>query len=97
VRRAGLLETLEQVLDRRAHARVGVECHVVELVIHQSDWEADAQLAAGGLGEQPALQPGADEVQLRLGHRALQAEQQAVVDRPRVIQTVLVADQRARQ
>ena len=66
VRRAGLLEALEQVRERAAHFGVGVECHVAELVIGQTDGQPDAQLAAGGLGEQPALQAGADEVQLCL-------------------------------
>ena len=97
VRRAGLLEALEQVRDRAAHFGVGVECHVAELVICEADGQPDAQLAAGGLGQQPALEPGADEVKLGLGDRALQAEQEPVVDLARVIETVLVADQRPRQ
>ena len=97
VRRAGLLEAFEQVRDRAAHLGVGVECHVAELVIGQADGQPDAQLAAGGLGEQPALQPCADEVKLRLGDRAFETEQEPVVDRARVIEPVLVADQRARQ
>jgi hypothetical protein len=97
VRGAGLLKAAEQVLDSRSHARVRVECHVAELVIGQADRQPDAQLAAGGLGEQPALQASADEVKLRLADRALQPEQQPVIDRAWVIEPVLVADQRARQ
>ena len=71
VRGPGLLKAAEQVLDRRAHAGVRVERDVPELVIVKADRQPDAQLAAGGLGEQPALQPGADEVKLRLADRAL--------------------------
>ena len=97
VRGAGLLKASEQVLDRRAHARVRVERDVPELVIGKADRQPDAQLAAGGLREQPALQPGADEVKLRLADRAFEPEQEAVVDRSWVIEPVLVADQRARQ
>jgi hypothetical protein len=66
VRRASLLERLEQVRERAAHFSVWVERHVVQLVIGQADGQPHAQLAAGGLGQQPALQAGADEVKLRL-------------------------------
>jgi hypothetical protein len=71
VRRAGPLKAAEQVRDRGAHARVRVKRDVPQLVIGQADRQPDAQLAAGGLREQPALQAGADEVKLRLGDRAL--------------------------
>jgi hypothetical protein len=97
VRRAGLLEALEQVRDRPAHFGVRVERHVAQLVIGQPDRQPDAQLAAGGLGEQSALKAGADEVQLGLRDRAFEAEQQPVVDLAGVIEAVLVADQRPRQ
>ena len=74
VRGAGLLEAAEQVLDRRTHARVRVGRDVPQLVIGKADRQPDAQLAAGGLRQQPALQPGADEVKLGLGDRAFQPE-----------------------
>ena len=48
----------------------------------EPDREMHHQLAARGLVAQPAVQPGADQVQLRLAHRALQTEQQPVVEVP---------------
>jgi len=97
VRRAGLLEALEQVRERAAHFGVGVERHVPELVIDQADRQPDTKLAAGGLREQPALQRGADEVKLCLADSAFETEQQPVVDRAWVIKPVLVADQRPKR
>ena len=55
---------------------------------------ASAQLAAGGLVADPALQPGPQHVQLRLAHGALQPQQQPVVERARVVEPVGVGDQR---
>jgi len=48
-----------------------------------------------GLGELAAAQPRADEVQLGLCHRAVEAEQEPVVELARVIEPVLIADERA--
>ena len=71
---AGPLKVLEQVFKCAAYLRVRVECHIAELVIGKSDGEPDAQLAAGGLRQQPALQSGTDEVKLGLRDRALEPE-----------------------
>jgi hypothetical protein len=92
--RTGRLERLEQVGERLAHAGVGIERDSAGGVIDQPDGQAHGELPAPGLGEQSALQSGADEVQLGLGDRALEAQQQPVVDRAWVIEAVLVADQR---
>jgi hypothetical protein len=80
-----------------ADAGVGIEHDVAGGVIDQPDGQAHGELPAPGLGQDPALQPRADEVQLGLADRAFEAEQQPVVDRAGVIEAVLVADQRARQ
>ena len=96
-RRSGPGECCEQVTQRVLNGAVGVKHDVPGRVIDQADGERHRKLAAAGLGQDPALQPGADEVQLGLGHRALQAEQQAVVEVGRVIEPVLVADQRSRE
>ena len=49
-----------------------------------------------GLVAQPAVQPRADQVQLGLGHRALQPEQQPVVEVAPANRPVRVGDQRRR-
>jgi hypothetical protein len=96
-RRPGSLEGLKQVAQRLLHGRVGIEHDLAARILHQPDRERHRQLAAAGLGQDPALQPGADEVKLRFGHRALEPEQEPVVEIGRVIEPVLVADQRAGQ
>ena len=83
--------------DRALHTGVGIEHDLAGRILDQSDRERHRQFATAGLGQDPALQPGADEVKLGFGHRALEAEQQPVVEVGRVIQPVFVADQRPRQ
>ena len=80
----------QRVLD----GAVGIEHDLAGRVGHQPDRQRHRQLAAARLGQDPALQAGADEVQLRLAHRALESEQQSVVEVGRVIEAVLVEDQR---
>ena len=83
------------VCDRAAHRLVGVEQDLaLFLAPDQPDRQRLAQLSARGLVADPALQPRAQHVQLGLAHRALQPEQQPVVERARVIQPVGVADHR---
>ena len=72
---AGAGEDGEQVADRLPHAEVGVEHDLVARVVDQPDWQPHLQLAAAGLGQLPAAQPGPNEVQFGLAHRAFQAEQ----------------------
>ena len=88
-------EAGEHRADRATDLLVGVEADLaVGLAPHEPDRQAPAQLASGGLAADSAFQPGAQHVQLRLAHRALQAKHQPVVERPRVIQAIAVADQR---
>ena len=67
------------------------------LVAVQPDRQREPQLAALGLVPKPAVQPRADQMQLRLRHRALQPQQQPVVEIGRRIDAVDVGDQRACQ
>ena len=87
-------EAGEHRADRATDLLVGVEADLaVGLAPDEPDRQAPAQLASGGLAADSAFQPGAQHVQLRLAHRALQAKHQPVVERPRVIQAIAVADQ----
>lgn len=65
-RRAGPLERLEKVAQRLLHGAVGIEHNVARRVIDQADRQRQGQLAAARLGEDAALQPRTDEVQLGL-------------------------------
>jgi hypothetical protein len=80
-----------------ARAAVGIEDDATGGVVDQPDRQRGLQLAAARLGQDAALQPGADEVQLGLAHRAFEAEQQPVVEVGGIVEPVLVADQRPRQ
>src|SRR6516165_2206649 len=85
------------MLQRLLHALVGVECDLAGRVVDESDRQRRLELAAAGLGEDAAAQASAEEVQLRLGHRALEAEQEAVVEVAGVVEAVLVEDQGLRE
>jgi hypothetical protein len=62
--RSGRLELREQPADRGAHRRIGVEHDVAGGVITQPGREPHRELAAGGLGQQPAAHPGLQVMQL---------------------------------
>ena len=93
-RRAGALEGGEQVAERLLDALVGVERDLAGGVGDEPDRQRQRQLAAAGLGEDAPAQARAQEVQLRLRHLPLEPEQQPVVELARVVEAVLVQDQR---
>ena len=73
--RPKLGEPIEDRLDRAAHRLVRVKQDLAILLApHKPDRQRLAQLTARCLVADPALQPGAEHVQLRLRHRAFQAE-----------------------
>src|SRR5206468_491388 len=57
------------------------------------DGQRGDQFPAAGLGQDPAAQPGPDEVQFGLAHLAFHAQQEPVVEVAGVVEAVLVADQ----
>ena len=63
----------------------------------EADRQGQRELAAARLVEDAAAQARAQHVQLRLAHRALEAEQQPVVEVRRVVDAVLVQDERVGQ
>ena len=76
-RRAELGEPPEHGRDRLHHRLVGAEYDLVVVVIVEPDRETLAQLTTGGLVAQAGGQPGPDQMQLGLAHRALQARGRA--------------------
>jgi len=76
---------------------VGGKRDLTCVVAVQADRQDQLQLASRRLVAQPALQPGADQVQLGFGHRALQPEQQSIVEIRRRVDAVGVGDQRRGQ
>ena len=81
--------------DGAADGGVGVEDDVAGGVVGQPDRQRGDQLAAAGLGHDPAAQPGPDEMQFCFRHLPFHAQQQPVVEVTGVIEAVFVADQRA--
>ena len=65
----------------------------VLLAVDETDRQTPAQLAFGGLVADPALQPGPQRVQLGFRHGPLEAEHEAVVEPPGVVDAVAVSDQ----
>src|SRR5271154_5801062 len=90
VRRADPGEGLEEVRDRLAHLRVRVEGDSAALVVDEAGWKDASILTPPDLIQDPATQSRLQDVELRLAHCPLQAEQQSVVEVRRVVHTVLV-------
>ena len=80
--RPGGLEGGEQVPQRALDGGVGVEDDVPGGVVDQADGQRHDELAAAGLGELPAAQPGPDEMELGLREGALKAQEESVVEVP---------------
>ncbi len=95
--RTGAGEGGEQPLQAMLHVPDGVEHERAVAVVDQPHGRAHLQLAAARLVQDPALQTCTQHVQFGLAHRALEPEQQSVVEVRRVVHAVLVADQRGRQ
>ena len=64
-------------------------------VVDQAGRQRGDQLAAAGLGQHPAAQPGPYEMELSFGHLPFHAQKQAVVKMAGVVKAVFVADQGA--
>ena len=88
-------ELVERGRDDAGDRLIGVEADLpVGLAPDQADRQAAAQLAAGGLVLDAALQPGPEHVELRLGHDAHQPQDEPVVEQRRMVDAVGVGDQR---
>jgi len=88
---------LKHTLDRVTDLLVGAQDDTVALVAIKPDRQMHHQLAARSLVAQPSVQPRADQVQLGLRHRALQPQQQPVVEIARRIDPIGIGDQRPGQ
>ena len=74
---------------------VGVEADLpVSLTPDQAHGKPAAQLAAGGLVPDPAFQPRTQHMQLTLGHDALHAQDEPVVEQRRMVDAISIGNQR---
>ena len=93
--RAELGEALEDRADGAGDGLIGMEEDFTILFSpNEADRQTATQFPASGLVADAAVEPGANDVQLRFAHRALEAEQQAIVEQRRMIDAVVVADER---
>ena len=60
-------ERAKEQTQRLLHLGVGMEHHLPDVVVHQPNWQSDAQLTAASLREQAPLHPRPQQVQLRFG------------------------------
>ena len=87
-------EAVEDGADRAGDGGIGVEADLaVALAPDQADRQTPPQLAAGRLIANATVEPGAQDVQLGLGHRALEPQHQTIVEGGGMIDTIGVADQ----
>ena len=76
---------------------VGVEGQPAAGFAYIADRRVVEQLAAAGLVQSPLVHPEAQEVELGLAHDTLQTQEQTVVEVGRVVQAIVVAQQRPEQ
>ena len=76
---------------------VGVQGQPAAGFAHVADRRVVEQLAAAGLVQPPFVHPDAEEMQLGLAHDPLETQEQTVVEVRRVIQAIVVAQERPEQ
>jgi hypothetical protein len=86
-------EGFEEQVHTGAHARIRVADDAAHGIMHQAHRERHPELPAAGLVEDAALQPGAKDVEFRFAHRALEPQEQPVVELRRMVHPVLIQDE----
>ena len=79
--------------DPALDLEVGVLDDPLQGIADQADGQGQGQLAASCLVEEPGGQATADRVQLQFRDLALEAQEQAAVDRGRVVDPVAIGDE----
>ena len=93
----GLLEQTEHALHGAAYFVVGIHDDAALVVVAKAHRQGESQLTLLRLVQLAAQEAPAQEMQLRLGHRALQAKQQSVVEVPGVVAAIRIDHQRVGQ
>ena len=90
----GPLEGLEEQTHRRLHLGVRIEDDTILRVMHKADGHHLLEFAAAGAAQDAAPQARLEHMQFRFAHRALQAQQQAIVEVRRIVQAIFIEDER---
>src|SRR4051794_27896540 len=91
------LEGLEDQAQRLLHLLVGIEDHLAGGVIDQTGGRPGAELAGSGLLQLAPQEPRSDPVQLGGAHGPFDPQEQSVVVLSRIIDAILVDDERVGQ
>lgn len=75
------------------HLPVWVELHLAVCDVDEADGQSQLQLSAADLGHVSAMHSRAQHMQLGFTHRALQAQEQPVIEMHWVVDAILVQDQ----
>lgn len=87
-------ESVKDGADGADDGFVGMETNIpVGFAPDKADGESSAEFAASGLVADASVKAGAQDVEFRLGHGALEAEDQSIVKIGGVIETVAVGDE----
>jgi hypothetical protein len=92
-RRSGSLEGVKQQAQGALNLLVRIQDQSSGGIVSETNRRSDEQFPTSGFVENPALQPGAQHVQLGFTHGSFQTEQQSVVKVGWIVETVLVQDQ----
>lgn len=83
----------KDIADDGDDGLVRVKAHLaLHLAPHEADRQAAPELAARGLVADAAIEARAQHMQFRLTHRALEPEQQSVIEQCRMIEAIGIAD-----
>jgi hypothetical protein len=96
-RRAQHREALKHHADRGAHRHIARGRDRPVLIVVQPDRQQQLEFTLLRLVQPRGTEPLADQMQLRLGHRALQPQHQARVIVTRVIHAIAISDQTVSQ
>lgn len=97
IERPQLLELPEDEAHDVLHLLVGVEGDLPRGLPHIARWHGKSQRPTARFAQAPLLQALPQNVQLGLRHGALETEQQPIVVLRRVVDSVDVGDERAKE
>ncbi|HEX6688789.1 MAG TPA: hypothetical protein VF085_09010 [Solirubrobacterales bacterium] len=95
--RLQVAELVEHERDGLLDTAIGILLDPIVRALEVADRHGEEELAAAGLLLQGFERALAEQRQLHLAHRALHTEKQAIVRMPRIVDAVLVDDQRTDQ
>ena len=92
--RAQAAERRKDLIHGLAHLGVGGQNDPIQIVVGKAGRQGHLQLAAPGFVQNALLQTTFQDMQFGFAHRAFEAQQQTIVESGRIVQTVLIEDQR---